>query len=251
MLHTSGEDPGEHEPYAPCRIASLAGKGYAYWALGHIHARAELCTDPYIVFPGNTQGRHARETGAKGATLVEVTDQRIVHVAHRDTDVLRWARIEADLDGAETIPETAMRLRFAIEVASSGAGGRPLVMRLVLRGATPLHADFAADPQQIEAECQNAALAAGTDIYIERVLIETRAPAAMGEGAMADLAQAFAAGLDDRDIVQKLLADLARLRQDVPFVQGRKLPQTAEDLRALMPDAWLLAEQALRDAGPA
>jgi len=249
MLHTSGEDPGEHEVYAPCRIASLAGRGYAYWALGHIHARAVLHTDPHIVFPGNIQGRHARETGAKGATLVETTDQRIVRAAHHDTDVLRWARIEVDLDGAETTPEAAMRLRFAIEAAAGETAGRPLIARLVLRGATPLHAVFLGDPQRMEAECQDAARAAGADFYIERVLIETRPKAAAGEGAMADLAQAFAAGLDEPEAVQKLLQEFARLRADVPVVQGRHggaFPRTEEDLRALMPEAWQLAEQLLR-----
>jgi DNA repair exonuclease SbcCD nuclease subunit len=248
MLHTSAEDPGEHEVYAPCRVASLAGKGYAYWALGHIHARAALRSDPWIVFPGNIQGRHIRETGAKGATLVEVADGAIVGVSNRPVDVLRWARIEADLEGVETVAEAAMRLRFAFEAGAGEAEGRPLIVRLVLRGATPLHGAFATDPRQIEAECQSAAHAAGDDIFVERVVMETCAPSATGEGAMQDLANAFAAGLDDPETLQKLLAEFTKLRQDIPFVQGAKadLPQNVEDLRALLRDAWHLAEQFLR-----
>jgi DNA repair exonuclease SbcCD nuclease subunit len=253
MLHTSAEDPGEHEVYAPCRVAALAGKGYKYWALGHIHARAELHSDPWIVFPGNIQGRHIREAGAKGATLVEVIDQEIVTVRHMPTDVLRWASIKPDLESAETMAEIAMRLRFAFEERAGEAAGRPLIVRVVLRGATPLHAGFAIGPRQIEAECQNAAYAAGDDIYVERVLIETRAPSEAGEGAMQDLAAAFAAGLDDAEVLQKLLGEFKKLRQDLPLVEGAMadLPQTAEELRALLPDAWHLAEEFLRAGYPA
>ncbi len=72
VLHTSADDPGEHETYAPCRVADLALKGYDYWALGHIHARRVLSERPWIVFPGNPQGRHPKEPGPKGCTLVTV-----------------------------------------------------------------------------------------------------------------------------------------------------------------------------------
>ena len=33
----------------------------------------KLASDPWIVFPGNLQSRHMRETGPKGATLDEYT----------------------------------------------------------------------------------------------------------------------------------------------------------------------------------
>ncbi len=80
ILHTSAEDPGEHETYAPCRISGLIAKGYDYWALG-THPSAPGTPPrhghPPIVFPGNIQGRHVRETGAKGCTLVDVQDGQI------------------------------------------------------------------------------------------------------------------------------------------------------------------------------
>ena len=126
LLHTSAEDPGEHETYAPCRVESLAVKGYDYWALGHIHARRTLHERPWIVFPGNIQGRHVRESGAKGCALVEVRHGRVESVEHRATDVLRWAQIAVDLDGAATAEEIALRLRFALSEAQDAAEGRPL-----------------------------------------------------------------------------------------------------------------------------
>jgi exonuclease SbcD len=49
VLHTSAEDPGEHETYAPCRVDALRLKGYDYWALGHIHDRRILSESPWVV----------------------------------------------------------------------------------------------------------------------------------------------------------------------------------------------------------
>ncbi len=43
LLHTSLTGAEGHDPYAPCTPAQLADKRYDYWALGHIHARAESC----------------------------------------------------------------------------------------------------------------------------------------------------------------------------------------------------------------
>ena len=70
LLHTGVNGREGHEPYAPCTLAALREKGYDYWALGHVHQREVLSAEPLVVFPGNTQGRHARETGAKGCILV-------------------------------------------------------------------------------------------------------------------------------------------------------------------------------------
>ena len=61
----------------PCTVNELRAKGYDYWALGHVHTHEVLATSPHVVYSGNTQGRHARETGAKGAVVVEVEDGRV------------------------------------------------------------------------------------------------------------------------------------------------------------------------------
>ena len=83
LLHTSLNGRPGHEPYAPCTLDGLLAKGYDYWALGHVHSREVAHEDPWVVFPGNTQGRHARETGAKGCSLVTVADGAVVSVEHR------------------------------------------------------------------------------------------------------------------------------------------------------------------------
>lgn len=102
LLHTSLESDGA--PYAPCRLVDLQAKGYDYWALGHVHDYRQ-CQSPgaeeTIVFPGILQGRHIRETGAKGAILVSVdTDScRIVELERLIVDVVRWHKLEITTAG--------------------------------------------------------------------------------------------------------------------------------------------------------
>lgn len=74
LLHGHFEGASDHGKYAPFRLGDLIGKGYDYWALGHIHKRAVLSEQPYIVYPGNPQGRNRKELGAKGAAIVQLTD---------------------------------------------------------------------------------------------------------------------------------------------------------------------------------
>jgi DNA repair exonuclease SbcCD nuclease subunit len=252
ILHTSADDPGEHETYAPCTLPSLIAKGYDYWALGHIHGRREVHQgNPWIVFPGNIQGRHVRETGAKGVTLVDVHDGRITAIAHHTTDVLRWASLPIPLDGAETMSEISARLRFELTAALEAAGGLPLIARIILRGRTDRHAELAADFQAIEAECRNAAASVSGSLFIENVRLETspvtRRPELDGSAAGL-LEEAFLQALEDPDIQKLLLEDYKTLAGQVPPATGRDtraLPKTIDDLRALAPEAWHMVAQAL------
>ncbi|MEA3241599.1 MAG: DNA repair exonuclease, partial [Pseudomonadota bacterium] len=102
LLHTSLTGREGHDVYAPCTIDELKSRGYDYWALGHVHQREVVSTDPLIVFSGNIQGRHIKETGAKGVTLVRVEDGRIVEVEAVELDVLRWSICQVDLSACAT-----------------------------------------------------------------------------------------------------------------------------------------------------
>ncbi len=62
-----------HQPYAPFSIGNLLEKEMDYWALGHIHKRQILHQDPYIVYPGNIQGRNSKEQSVKGCFAVTLS----------------------------------------------------------------------------------------------------------------------------------------------------------------------------------
>ena len=105
LLHTCLDGKPGHEPYAPCTVDGLRSKGYKYWALGHVHQREVVSQDPWIIFPGNIQGRHIRETGSKGCTLVTVDNAEVVNVEHHKLDVMRWFFCELDVSGIDTVYE--------------------------------------------------------------------------------------------------------------------------------------------------
>ncbi|MCE7979539.1 MAG: DNA repair exonuclease, partial [Nitrospira sp. NTP1] len=102
LLHTSLTGRVGHDTYAPTDLPTLISKGYDYWALGHVHARELLCERPRILFPGNLQGRHAKETGAKGCELVTVEAGR-VESEFVALDVVRWNQLIVSLDGVHRL----------------------------------------------------------------------------------------------------------------------------------------------------
>lgn len=177
LLHTSCTGRPGHDTYAPCEVAELVGKGYDYWALGHIHGREVLHEHPHVVFPGNLQGRHVNEPGAKGFTLVTVEGGRVARLEAIPADVARWARLEVDISSAETIADIGPLVSRALEGALAAADGRTLALRLVLTGASPAHRVLAGDPERLDAECASAALLSGGDVWIERVEVQTTVPA--------------------------------------------------------------------------
>ncbi len=142
LLHTALTGRPGHEPYAPCTLDALRSKGYQYWALGHVHQREEISREPWAIFPGNIQGRHIRETGAKGCTMVTVDEGQVREIEHHDIDVLRWALCRVDLNECETQEECLDRVRQSLEEELARAEGRPIAVRLVLEGVTSLHGNL-------------------------------------------------------------------------------------------------------------
>ncbi len=216
LLHTSATS-SEHESYAPCTPQELAQRGYDYWALGHVHARAELHDDPWIVFPGNTQGRSVRECGPKGCTLVHVRDRRVVELEPRPTDVLRWAVVRVDLSGVVNNAAMVGLVREMLEDAVAAADGRILIARIELVGATPLHQRLRTEPNLALTECQIAAEAVG-GVLIERAKVATTQPAASGPsaGTLSDLQAFFEAARQDPALAAELAKEVDSLLRQVP-----------------------------------
>lgn len=201
VLHTALEGDAQHARYAPCSVASLQTKGYDYWALGHVHQRQVVEREPWIVFPGNVQGRHARETGAKGCMLVEVVDGVVGEPEFHALDVVRWAVVEVDAAGAGTTAELLGRIGDALQAASDAADGRLLAARLRVTGRTTLHGALAADPEGFREEVRAASFAVGGEVWVEKILVDTAAPVGGGrvDGGLAGLEEFLPglAGVDD------------------------------------------------------
>lgn len=225
VLHTSAGGREGHENYAPTSLDVLRSKGYDYWALGHIHTREVLSQDPWVVFPGNLQGRHARETGPKGATLVTVDSGRITSVEPRALDVVRWEVCDVNLSEASSGDDAVELTRARLERASSLAEGRVLCARVVLSGSTRANAALRAEPERWSNQIRAAATDLGGEgVWVERIVSRTNA----------SIDRAALAGRDDA--IGHLVRAVARLREDEPALLAmgsafdnlrRKLPAEA------------------------
>lgn len=174
VLHTNLSAISEHANYAPCSLETLKSKGYQYWALGHVHNRQILCTDPFIVFPGNIQGRHGKEQGDKSCELVRVTDAGLISVRPISTCVLPWVEIELDVsecdDAEQVYDKLRLRLRTALSLNPEGI----TALRLLISGTTNAHTDLNRDPASTRAEVISVANECGNGAFwVERTQIAT------------------------------------------------------------------------------
>ncbi|HEX4146585.1 MAG TPA: DNA repair exonuclease [Pirellulales bacterium] len=210
LLHTNAGGNPNHDAYAPCGVEELVAKGYDYWALGHVHDYQILHEQPHVVYAGNTQGRHARELGAKGCVLVGVTDGETTSVEFRETDVLRWygATIILEPDDDEDI--LLDRTTATLTRISQSAAGRFAAVRLTYQGRSALHARLMQDAtrQQIVANVRGRAGDLSEDVWIEKIKFQTR--------SLLDV-ELLRAG---QDLVGELLRDLKSIAEDPERLAG-------------------------------
>jgi DNA repair exonuclease SbcCD nuclease subunit len=174
ILHTSCDGRPGHANYAPCTVQDLASRNYQYWALGHVHGYEVLSRDPWIVFPGNLQGRNVREPGPKGAVIVDVNDGHVTDVKRVIVDSARWAEVLVDLDGVDQEADMLRNITDAIRPVAQAAVGRLLALRVRLEGQTSLHSRLKSDPRTFTDEVQAAAHRCHEDVWLERLQIETK-----------------------------------------------------------------------------
>jgi len=173
LLHTALEGSPDHAPYAPVTSAALAKKGYQYWALGHVHKAATVEVDGVpIVFPGNLQGRHAKETGPKGCVIVEFEGAKVVAVKDVSLDAVRWHEVRVDVSAAAGWGDVAGLVASKVERALQGSvqAGRLDVVRAVLVGASPIVAELEGHLADVEDDVRRRVQAGGA--WLERLRSE-------------------------------------------------------------------------------
>ena len=233
MLHTSLTGRKGHHPYAPCTEQGLRAKGYDYWALGHVHKREEVSQDPWIVFPGNIQGRHARELGPKGCTLVTLVDGAVESAEHCDLDVLRWVQCDVDVSGVRTADEVVEKVKGDLAAEIEKLTQQTLAARVCLVGATEAHSELNANPVHWRQEIRATAIDLGADrVWIEKVKIQTRS----------------AVNLDELLAGDDALASLFALMDDVKADDERldELGSHFDDLRSKLPKELTEGEDGIR-----
>ncbi|AEC19352.1 metallophosphoesterase [Pusillimonas sp. T7-7] len=178
VLHTALEGNAAHANYAPCSLDELQAKGYQYWALGHVHEYSVWQGDACVVFPGNLQGRNIRETGPRGAVMVNVDDQGRVEVERLLVDVLRWRRLDVDVSACISFADVVHAIGGAMQdLLSDLDADMLLAVRVVVSGVTPVHGELFGLEGQLRAEVLAQVIALGHErLWLEKVKLATCAP---------------------------------------------------------------------------
>jgi DNA repair protein SbcD/Mre11 len=244
VLHTSCDGRQGHAMYAPCTVGQIKSLGYQYWALGHVHEYEELAWDPWIVFPGNLQGRSVRECGPKGAVLVDVADGHVTGVRRLIVDQARWAVVTVNLDGITDESAALRKIEDEIRPATEEAGSRLLALRVHVEGTAALQHSLKTDPRQFSDEVQAAAHRCGEDVWLESLRIETSEPVAGTSSNDAitslDLAATLSALQSDADLRSTAGSLVADISTKLPRGLHTSEAPLTDDLDVLLNDARAL-----------
>lgn len=232
VLHTALEGYAAHANYAPCSVTELTAKGYDYWALGHVHEYVIVQNYPWVVFPGNLQGRHIRETGARGAVMVSADESGIQSVDRLFVDVLRWHVVNVDASTANTLEEV-VRLtgRTFEQLVADTPDSMNLAVRVCITGKTTAHGELFGLESQLREEILGQAAGQGLDrLWVEKVRIETEpiidtAHIAARADAIADLQVYLSEACNDPQLLESLLEDLRPLVDKAPFELFKAVPE--------------------------
>ncbi len=257
ILHTACEGNADHANYAPCSVEELRNHGYDYWALGHVHGHEVLSKNPYVVFPGNLQGRHIRECGEKGYCLVEVTDGEVTGFEHVCIDVARWCDLLVEVDADCCDIYTLLDLiTDRVKHAASEADGKPLAVRVTIDGPTELHWQLMGDQNQIRAEVEALLLSISDEIMLEKLRIKTTEPKARADfdPEHHDMVLELMKEMDSPEIRESLEHELthhmATLRAKLPG-QETILPDEQELAELLEEAKGMVAAQLVGKGGDA
>jgi DNA repair exonuclease SbcCD nuclease subunit len=246
LLHSNVGGPTTgHADYSPCTLDDLRRPGYQYWALGHVHGRRVLCEgEPWVVYPGNLQGRSTKPTerGPKGAVVVSVTDGVAAAPEFVALDRIRFVDVEVSISPYGEVASLLDQLESL--TSPSVHDGRSLVVRATVGGAGPLHEQLLSPARRAEVleELRRRGTERTPFVWWQSISWETR-----GELAVVDLRQR-----DD------FTADLLRTcEQGEAAIAGTWVDDLPAELRRelddLLPDGsheaiWAAAQAAALEA---
>lgn len=272
LLHTCADGREGYEKYAPCDVNGLTAKGYDYWALGHIHKSEIIKTSPYIVFPGNIQGRHVNETeydrqgkrtGGKGCKLVTVEDGHVDNVEHRVLDVLRWCNCEVKADGAGSGDDVVALCRQHLCTELEHTEDQMLAARLTITGNCKAHDSLWKDPERWLNEIRSSLTGmSGGRIWLEKLNLKTSPTMDLESirsqpGPLSDLIKFIDEIPTHEESIKALIDSLEPLRTkigglpspDSDSQESIKLNDQSCILSVLQDVQYMLAQRLLQDGG--
>ncbi len=232
LLHTCLDGREGHEPYAPCSSDELLSRGYQYWALGHVHKRETIRESPWVLFPGNTQGRNVRETGPKGCMLVSVDDGSVTDVEFRSLDVFRWSVNDVSVAGVSELDEVLDVIEKALKREVQMVENMPVALRIRLCGSLKIHGRVLSNSEYLKNETRALASdMSNGNIWIEKVSVDTTGMADLKEMMMRD------------DVLGGLLRTIYDLQYDEQCLKD--IFKELDDLFRKLPHEYLNDDEAI------
>lgn len=252
LLHANVGGNPDHDNYAPCTVDDLRQSGLDYWALGHVHTRQTLRrSNPVIAYPGNSQGRHPNEAGARGCLLVDVDESHNVKSEFRPLDVVRWETADVPIDDVQSLDALVSAIEQRLDDLGARAENRDVVCRLSLIGRGPMHNELVRDGavEDILDTVRSSAGSSSPWVWVERIVDQTRTALDLEQRAESDdflgavLSRAMA---DDETMSQRVSEALAEVytgrRNSLPKPTDEQLARWTDEARwkvveLLEPDA--------------
>ena len=254
LLHANVGGNADHALYAPCSLDDLAQSGIDYWALGHVHTRQILHErTPTVVYPGNSQGRHPNETGARGVYLVEVDADGNVSLDFRPTDTVRWERASVDISALETEQDLLNEIDVVMQSLLDSAEDRSVVARMILTGRGELN-QFLRQPNAVDdlLEGVNDQWAGRLPfVWCERIEDETSSPIDLesrrgGADFLAEVLRTVDQIQENSELLSGLQAELDELYRHARSRRYLSAP-TQEEINALIEEAEAMAVDLLAE----
>jgi len=257
VLHTALQGYAAHANYAPCTVDELHAKGYDYWALGHVHDYQRWDGPSTIIFPGNLQGRHIRETGRKGAVLVSVDDAGHATTERLYLDILRWELLRIDVSACTDLDSATRAVGQGLSQLLE-TDNVPRAIRVELEGQTQIHGLLFGNAANLRAQVLAQAAAIDAEqLWIEKVKVatapaETSLPSSESNEALAELRSIFAEAGQDPAFLEELQSQLRPflnkvsddLRHDVPLLEWARQNRLTDIVQEVAPS--LLARLSTR-----
>ncbi|MCA2009468.1 metallophosphoesterase family protein [Tritonibacter mobilis] len=232
MLHSSLGGAAGHDEYAPCSVTELAGMGFDYWALGHIHKRQVHSSAPWVVMPGIPQGRDIGEAGPKSATLLTI-DGGHIEISEAPTSVVEFVQTELDVTDADSDEALRVLLKDHLTAMRDALSAPQGVLRLTLTGRPARHWQFLRDRDVWIEQLEELAQSQGS-LWIDKLLFAFSPP-----------------NTDERtsSAADELAATMATIRTEPGFADHARaeVETVLQDLPAALRDK-LMADEAARDA---
>ncbi|MBW1802684.1 MAG: hypothetical protein JRJ85_18360, partial [Deltaproteobacteria bacterium] len=251
LLHANvGTDTG-HESYAPCNLNDLLKPEMDYWALGHVHRQSVLSPSfPCIVYPGNTQGRHIRETGEKGCFLVTVSDGKVIDLEFHPTDIFRWMIRELRITDLNSEQDIIHAFENTCDEVVDVAEGRHAIIRVIFKGRGPLYHRLR-DSNRVDDLLdgfREIGVSYTPSIWVERLLMDVRPEWDLNEwmtnpdfvGELLRYAHELLENGGFEEYSKEELPGLfedSRVRRHIPFPEGQRLTALIKQAAEMCADA--------------